>query len=403
MESTRIISSPGNHNLQHTLRSSIDRVQKRLWISSPFITGDGLSLITQRVKDRVDYRLITRLNEEDIANKLLDPHAFADFIERGGQARFHDKSLHAKVWIMDNLVYIGSANLTGSGLSRNIEVMTEITFSGLSKNDYEKWFTVLWNRLKASIKSPEELRDIANSVTVNPLFSNQKNNVKKKKSRDFGGTTSQNQMPDPEINDVRGIFNISGENEHRINMNHNFKDSLKYEGAATTSTNKGHPKWKAGEKVILSYLATRDNGRHDHCIYGRATVDIAHRPGIDEIPPWLEAGKMISKKNLDQIYKWAYIIWVRDVQIFSQARNALWLSEINANRSAPLISPRSLMQKSYIYLSIEQLDVLDSLLDKKFSTEQVEYLSQGSQVWWNAQISPGHLITKDRLEIEASV
>ena len=405
MYKVRIIHGPGKPSLQQILLFTLNQIQRRFWVSSPFVTNDGLSFIIDNIRQGIDYRLISRLNEEDIASGLIDPNAIAKYQESGGQARFHNKSLHAKLWIADDNIYIGSANLTGNGLCSNVEIMTEIVGSGDSKNVSDNWFNKLWKQLHGSEKSPQELRDIVNSIVVNPAFGGAKSNIRKPKFKDFGKSSSSNQESNEEgdKSTTRGIFNISGENENRIEMSHDFSDSLKYEGTATTSTNKGHPKWKEGEKVILSYLAIRDNKQHDHCIYGRALVDIAHRPGIDEIPKWLLPGEAISKKDLNNIRTWGYIIWLRDAQIISKARNALWLSEINASFSEPVIKPTSLMQKSYIYLSEDQLNILDSLLEKKFSTEKVEYLPKGSQVWWNDCISSGYRITRDRLEAEANI
>lgn len=114
------------NRLKNTLKNALSCAQSKVWIISPFLTKDGMDVILNSMRSKCDYRLITRLNDEDILMGVLDPDSIADFIDKGGKVRFHDRTLHAKLWIFDEIGFIGSANITDNALSKNTEIMLSI-------------------------------------------------------------------------------------------------------------------------------------------------------------------------------------------------------------------------------------------------------------------------------------
>jgi HKD family nuclease len=406
MSKIRLIPTLRKGDLENVLINVLKAVTHRFWCSSPFVTADGLNIVRQHLKMGVDYRLITRLNEEDVMNGLIDLQSIASFIEAGGKARYHDKSLHAKVWIADDSVFVGSANLTGAGLNDNIELIAAISENDTIQVSPLRWFSRLWTQLEGSEKSPADLRALADSLAVSTAAERVKSIGRMKELKDFGVASSlaPSGMDKGKIVST-GWFKINGvSNEDRIKPDFDLR-SLIYEGGQTVSK-KGRPKWRPGEKVILTYLAERDDGYNDYCVYGRGVVDVAHRPGTDEIPKWLGVGQAITEKHYAYISRWPYIVWLRDVQIVNgQARNALWLSHINERHGEPVVSPGSLTRKSYIRLGEEQLATFDALFDQLFSSgPRPSYLANPEQVWWNSLITdPSHYITKARVDADVNV
>ena len=80
----------------------------------------------------------------------------------------------------------------------------------------------------------------------------------------------------------------------------------------------------------MSTRAENDlRAKNDLCIYGRGVVDVPHREGIDELPAWIEP-LVDPAVWANDLSRWPYIIWLRDVQIADvRARDAVWLSDIN--------------------------------------------------------------------------
>ena len=407
MSKIRLIPTLRKGDLENVLINALKAVTYRFWCCSPFVTADGLNIIRQNLIGGLDYRLVTRLNDEDVMNGLIDLRAIASFIESGGKARYHDKSLHAKVWIADDSVFVGSANITGAGLNDNIELIAAISKYDTLRSSPHRWFLRLWKQLEDSERSPADLRDMADSLAVSTVAERIKSISRMKELKDFGiaSLLTPSGIDRGEIVSS-GWFKINGvSDEDRIRPDFDLRGLLIYEGGQTVSR-KGRPKWRPGEKVILAYLAERDDGYNDYCIYGRGVVDVAHRPGTDEIPKWLRAGQAITEEDYAHISRWPYIVWLRDVQIFNgQARNALWLSNINERHGEPVVSPGSLTRKSYIRLGAEQLAVFDALFDQLFSSgPRPLYLANPEQVWWNSLISDqANYITKARVDADVNV
>ena len=105
----------------------------RLWngeplqIVSPSITRAGLNKVAQHITGGPDTR-ITILNNLDplaIALGSLGARAIADFVE-GSTAMvsvYNSRDLHAKIFLFETkAALVGSANLTESGLCRNLEL-----------------------------------------------------------------------------------------------------------------------------------------------------------------------------------------------------------------------------------------------------------------------------------------
>lgn len=99
---------------------------KVLVIAAPYIKIDALTAILRDVKTTISLICITRWKPYDFTVGASDAECRTAIIERGGSFRLHP-SLHAKYYRMDDVVLIGSANLTfpamGWSAHSNLEIL----------------------------------------------------------------------------------------------------------------------------------------------------------------------------------------------------------------------------------------------------------------------------------------
>lgn len=137
-------------NLASTLRKKCDQAKKRIWIVSPFIGGfSKVQKIIggQWMKQSVDFRVITDNNSGFIKQDTFD-----EFVQFGEVRSL--RSVHAKIYIIDDWCLITSANLTGTAFSRRHEVGTILENESIK--DTIKVFDEWWKKSKKirTVKSP---------------------------------------------------------------------------------------------------------------------------------------------------------------------------------------------------------------------------------------------------------
>ena len=131
--------------LATTLRSHCDSAKHRVWICTPFIGGikDVLRIIGGSWKrSDIDFRVIT-----DIETGFMRQDTFDDFIENHPNSIRTLKSLHAKIYIVDDWCLVSSANLTGTAFSKRYEIGTD----DVNINEVETFFNSLWENKKAKL------------------------------------------------------------------------------------------------------------------------------------------------------------------------------------------------------------------------------------------------------------
>lgn len=378
----------------------------RAWFISPFVTVTGLEGLSKAATMGQDVRLITRLNDEDALAGVLDLGAIAALIEAGGRVRFHDKSLHAKMWIFDDLALLGSANLTGQALSTNVELMMELILDPSSQQPVEV-FRELWRSLKGHTRTPEDLKQLAKHHQVHGAKRRFDQNRESAGIKDYGGATQSSTISASSPTDKNAgkhsggaWLKINGRSDDPISDDYDFRLQTMFDGGGQTvkskGAGKGRPRVLPGDSVILSRLGIH-NGKRDLCIYGRGVVDSEHRPGIDEPPQW--ARHFVSQDWWDNyMQRWPYIFWLREVQIINGlARSAPWMSDLN--NPEVILKPTSWSQQSHIRLKVEQVDAFVAALDQAFLIKSAIPLPAPESIWWNYQIkNPQDHITRSRLE-----
>jgi len=115
-------------DLIQTLRKEFDRAEKRIYIAVPFIGGwESVKKIMGTKwagNSAVEMKILT-----DIANEgFIDAVTISQFLHRGEVRSL--RGLHAKIYIIDNSVFITSANLTGTAFSKRYEICEFFTIKG---------------------------------------------------------------------------------------------------------------------------------------------------------------------------------------------------------------------------------------------------------------------------------
>lgn len=132
-------------SLAKTLRSHCDSVKHRILICTPFIGGvkDILRIIGGSWKrSDIDFRVIT-----DIETGFIRQDTFDEFIENHPNSIRTLKSLHAKIYIVDDWCLVSSANLTGTAFSKRYEIGTD----DVNISEVETFFNSLWENKKTQL------------------------------------------------------------------------------------------------------------------------------------------------------------------------------------------------------------------------------------------------------------
>ena len=109
------------------LSSHVSSAKSKLLLIAPFVTAAGLDLIlssTTMTQTTQDKRLVLRWRPEDLISGSSDLQAY-HYAKAMGFSVYINVDIHAKLYVSDDLLFLGSANLTVSALENggNVEVL----------------------------------------------------------------------------------------------------------------------------------------------------------------------------------------------------------------------------------------------------------------------------------------
>lgn len=123
--------------LAKDLRGLVDRVEKRLWIVSPYIgSWKAVRRILGEAWERVDVRLLTDKDSGILARDTLERFA----LHRPVRSL---TGVHAKLYVADDSVLLTSANLTETAFTRRHEAGLVLT--GVHAKELVAFYESLWN------------------------------------------------------------------------------------------------------------------------------------------------------------------------------------------------------------------------------------------------------------------
>ncbi|NLN48277.1 MAG: hypothetical protein GX154_04160 [Clostridiales bacterium] len=128
------------NNLVNRIRTEFDNATNRIWIAVPFI-GEwtvvkkimGTKWITNK---NLDLKILTDIRNDTFIN----PETIKQFLHKGEVKTL--SGLHAKIYIIDNAVFITSANLTGTAFSKRYEICEYFQIKGKHEilNVFNEWW-----------------------------------------------------------------------------------------------------------------------------------------------------------------------------------------------------------------------------------------------------------------------
>ena len=177
-------------NLIKKIRSEFDSATNRIWIVVPFI-GDWTAVKkimgTKWISDNnLDLKIITDIRNDDFIN----PETIKQFLHKGKVKTL--PGLHAKIYIIDNSIFITSANLTGTAFSKRYEICEHFTIH--DKHDILNVFNDWWNISKnvASDWQPSKDKndrqsdnDAGNTTGLKKLWDLPESSVKVRNFKDY--------------------------------------------------------------------------------------------------------------------------------------------------------------------------------------------------------------------------
>jgi hypothetical protein len=114
-------------------------------IIAPFISKSGLeSFLSELPISKENFKVITRWRAEDLCSGVSDPEIYPVLKKLGAELFLHDH-IHLKVFISSlNRAYVGSSNitLTGLGLAQNSNIEAG-SINHISRGDWETLFDVI--------------------------------------------------------------------------------------------------------------------------------------------------------------------------------------------------------------------------------------------------------------------
>lgn len=148
-------------------------------IVSPYIKNETIKWIFSLINSEAKVLVLTKANLQDFIFGASDIESWQEIWKIGGRL-FIEQNLHAKYYRFDNVVLIGSANLTEKGLNRykdpNLELMCVIDYSKDIAKIEEKIFS---NKIEIEEDQFRELKEIVDNYKAKQVINDLDLQIKK--------------------------------------------------------------------------------------------------------------------------------------------------------------------------------------------------------------------------------
>lgn len=178
------------NDLIKKIRTEFDKATQRIWIVVPFIGNwESVKKImgTRWINNEtLDVKLLTDIKNEGFIN----PETIKQFLHKGNVKTLD--GLHAKIYILDNSVFITSANLTGTAFSKRHEICEYFEIE--SEHEILTVFDDWWKKSKVvksswqpkeSETSDRKERDAGNTNGLKVLWKLPENTIKIRNFKDY--------------------------------------------------------------------------------------------------------------------------------------------------------------------------------------------------------------------------
>ena len=157
-----------SNELKEELKKELKKTSRRVDIITEFCKIDSLKYLDEYIPKDVIKRLLIRFRLSDLLMGVTDIELF-EYCKNNNWELYIDTNLHAKIYLVDNTCYIGSANLTNGGLGitkiGNIEVSYKFELNKEEDNiKLEKLFDesiklddILYQKMKIDYKENKHI------------------------------------------------------------------------------------------------------------------------------------------------------------------------------------------------------------------------------------------------------
>ena len=125
------------------IENRLDSGCKSLSIITAFCKLDTLKYIDSLVPKNIIKKIIVRFRLDDLISRVTDKEIY-NYCQKNNWQLYINLDLHAKVYLIDNICFIGSANATNKGLSLsklgNLEISKEFEITNEEKDQLNKIF-----------------------------------------------------------------------------------------------------------------------------------------------------------------------------------------------------------------------------------------------------------------------
>ncbi|MDA1215761.1 MAG: phospholipase D family protein [Chloroflexi bacterium] len=372
-----------NHkNFGNVLTKLVKNAKHRVWVVSPYVTGKTPSQWVQNANRRVEFRLLTRMSERDFSGGASSVETLKNCIQEGWGVRYlHDakESLHAKLFVIGDNIFIGSANFTRNGLSSNLELASKLISKSESTHVLHE-FEKIWN------SSPECSINLLEQIALN--VSDGTENLEK--NRD----TLSSRLID--WGSVQPWFKISGHSGDRMGPDWDCVGEVNLAAGQTFPKN-GTPSLREGDPVILARMAKKNN-KDDYIIFGHGIVHSRHREKNDKLQQTVIS--RVPHQQQADFRRWPSIVWLERIEVVNgKAEVAPWLSDIDPDEKK--IRRRSLGRKSHIRISGNTFAWLRDALNQSFKRTNGPITPSANEVWWNEYLPRTERMTLESSDLKA--
>lgn len=138
-----------NDKLKESLINELKLSTRKVDIVSAFCKIDALKFLDKNIPKDIEKRLLVRFRLSDLIMGVTDIELY-EYCKENNWSLYMDTNLHAKIYLIDNKCFIGSANLTDSGLS--ITKVGNIEGSYMFEIENEEDYVTLERLFNQSVK-----------------------------------------------------------------------------------------------------------------------------------------------------------------------------------------------------------------------------------------------------------
>ena len=143
-----------SEELTEELTKKLKKARKKVDIITAFCKVESLKYIDTYIAKNIKKRILVRFRLSDLLMGITDIELF-EYCKNNNWELYINTNMHAKIYVADDICYIGSANLTNSGLSIEKKGNIEGTYRFEIQN--EKDNQTLENLFEQSIELDESL------------------------------------------------------------------------------------------------------------------------------------------------------------------------------------------------------------------------------------------------------